>query len=247
MTKWIDVYHEAATHVRKLKKNGCDFPFFRGHADSRWMLKPELSRTKLVLKEIERIESCIYYDFISLGGPIANSGQSSWDTLFSMQHHGLPTRLLDWTSNFSVAIYFALNVQAERGSNPCVWILDPFELNRITCSDAVILTPPDDFEGSYYENFITNEKTFGHDVVAINPTRLTSRQLAQDSTFTVFGNLTKPLEEVAPQALKKIELSTRMRNEVEEFLRLSGITEYRLFPDLDGLSRYIKKIHWKNT
>src|SRR5262245_21675510 len=45
---------------------------------------------------------------------------SGWSTLFHMQHHFVPTRLLDWTANFNTALYFALN--AEECAHPSIYI-----------------------------------------------------------------------------------------------------------------------------
>jgi hypothetical protein len=61
-----------------------------------------------------------------------------WDILFAMQHYGTPTRLLDWTEVFGVALYFAIigidetKRTDEKGRKippPCVWLLNPYRLN----------------------------------------------------------------------------------------------------------------------
>jgi hypothetical protein len=50
--------------------------------------------------------------------------------LFLAQHHGLPTRLLDWTEGSLIALYFALLEDRPRRKKPIVWMLNPTELNR---------------------------------------------------------------------------------------------------------------------
>lgn len=245
MDNWTELYAAISEHTRLLRREGCDIPFFRGHANNSWELRPELGRGKRTLEERETIERRMYYDFISLSGPLLPHSGSSWNTLFTMQHHGLPTRLLDWTLSFATAVFFALNGNDRTPKDACVWVLNPFLLNKITCSDDVILTPPDDFEGSYYENYITREKSLGHSAVAINPIRVNARQVAQESAFTLSGDLTKPLDELAPDALKKFSLVRSAQDEAREFVELAGVNSHRLFPDLDGVARHIRDRQWK--
>jgi hypothetical protein len=52
-----------------------------------------------------------------------------------MQHYGVPTKLMDWTTNVTAAIYFALAFRVESADeldNPMVWLLNPFRLNDLS-------------------------------------------------------------------------------------------------------------------
>lgn len=111
--------------------------WFRGvHGDHG--LEPTAFRK---LKE-EREEMAAFYKFRNAAPSFFErvDFNNVMDTLFLAQHHGVPTRLIDWSQSLGVAIYFALdNFREEehaRGARPgsdiYVWLLDPGFLNRLT-------------------------------------------------------------------------------------------------------------------
>jgi len=70
---------------------------FRGHAKADWKLMPSVGRVKNVcFEKIEDFENSLYFDFVTRAGSLLNEGDGSWNVAFAMQHHGLPTRLLDF-------------------------------------------------------------------------------------------------------------------------------------------------------
>lgn len=108
MSDWNTFIADVQRDLASLEERGCDTPFFRGHSNCEWKLLCGLGRQNPEEYKKKNLETILYYDYMSLAGPLFENPHSSWDVLFSMQHHGLPTRLLDWTLTFSVALYFAV-------------------------------------------------------------------------------------------------------------------------------------------
>jgi FRG domain-containing protein len=214
-----------------------DEPFFRGHAIAKWQLVPSLGG----YKNHRMVENQLYYDFLTFGAPHMAQTSDSWDVLFTMRHHNLPTRLLDWSQSFSVALYFAVQKFEKKGA---IWILDPYRLNASTTRSDTILHPQGDLEYTYYDYFIADPaKHFPYSAVAILPNKTTQRVLAQRGVFTLHRHASQSLESICSKALTKVEFDEGICSEAKRFLKLAGLSEYSLFPDLDGLSRWLYESH----
>lgn len=219
-----------------IAKTGNDNTFFRGQPNASWPLLPGLGRLGIVNPKNK--EQVLYYDFDNYSGPLLPENRNPWRTIFLMQHHGLPTRLLDWTGSFGVALYFAL--KGAKG-NAAVWILDPYELNKHTVSNQALLSPSD-LDSDYEKMFILESAKLDGSVIALAPPRHHARLFSQGGYFTLHRDLDKGLETICPSALTKVEIPRKLFPEAQKFLKLAGINEFSLFPDLDGLCRYIREI-----
>src|SRR5437899_71081 len=128
MSAWDDVY----TRVKAAASTGYTRYYFRGHSDGNWSLVPGLARLRRAYLDgmgLPAVEENLYFGFVTGAGELLPHENDSWANLFTMQHHGLPTRLLDWSESFAIALFFALR---EPARTPAVWVLNPFRLNEPT-------------------------------------------------------------------------------------------------------------------
>jgi hypothetical protein len=242
----------------------CDFEdktfmnkvWFRGHSDSSYSLKSGLFREKFdEVASYQIIESLNYLNFSNLGSHLHNN-LSGWELLFLMQHHGVKTRLLDWTESFAVALFFAC-ADWKDNNNARIWLFDPTKLNEL--SIGVSNTTTVDTVG-VYEECIYNITILPNNSIAISPPRNNNRITRQRGVFTLQGNNLLSLDEEFNGALIKnnglayIDLQPDLRIDAQRYLNHCGIDFFSMYPDLEGLAKHVNhqsglvnknRIDWK--
>ncbi|MCU7997286.1 FRG domain-containing protein [Shewanella sp. SM95] len=107
-------------HISDIKKKPDHTLFFRGHADTEYLAQPSIFRSipdsETAAKYIDKEEQ-LFHDMIMRCPEDFANCSSAFDFLVKMQHYGLPTRLLDITSNPLVALYFACCSLSGTGKN----------------------------------------------------------------------------------------------------------------------------------
>ncbi len=230
-----DAWQEFLQAVQTASK-GVPYPFYRGCPSSSHTLLPSLFRVRR-----KRFTECnVFFDFFSFAKPLINTQSlKPIETLFEMRHAGIPTRLLDWTTTFAVALYFAVSGKTDA---PCIWVLEPDKLNhKATGHGLLVQSDAVDYDHEH-EKVLYLGKKLQHPL-AIFPTMQNPRIFAQKGHFTIHGASEKPLEEICPECVTQIPLPAAAIPEARAFLHLAGLNEYSVFPDIDGLARYLTKEH----
>jgi len=230
-------------------RQGEECLLYRGQSNNTWSLLPSLLRHSRPLAleggKIRDIEATLFYEFQARARELHQRPLSGWDTLFFMRHHGVATRILDWTEVLGVALYFAVH-GADGNATPRVWLLNPYALNEDSFKVRDLVAPQflTDNRGKMrdYGLFLLKKypRNFGwNHPVALYPLQLSDRLHAQRGYFTIHGEDISPLEEISPNVVRFVDIPTNLIEKIKLHLDSLGISTYLLFPDLDGLARYL--------
>jgi hypothetical protein len=225
---------------------------FRGERDERWPLYSSLSRylqnfgvardawpnQEARIIRIFKRKAHQYLD-----KPPDPDDDFQWMAL--MQHHGAPTRLIDFTWSPYVAAFFALERTLADG---VVWAMNPARVVRSRASKPARMDLR--LPGQFAKFFLKGDRRF---IWMGEPQTMNRRLIAQSGTFAVPGVLDLPVEEILSDRdqeniLTKIVLTNTVREVGMRELYRMNITYATLFPDLDGLARsmgYELEFHWE--
>jgi hypothetical protein len=232
-------------------------PWFRGQSDAAWALRPSMYRYSPLRRQIRAVEDEIRQEFMvrapSLG---PERPQNSWEWYFLMQHCGAPTRLLDWTESALIALFFAVKGRKEKSdTDAAVWILEPWKLNESVANIAEVIAPGAESgmvvkHANRYKDWLperySNTKSLKKkSPVAIYPTHFSRRISSQRSCFTIHGSDPNGFDHLPNKFrpyLIKVTIPADKKHSMETSLSVAGIDEVTIFPDLDGLGRWLAAV-----
>lgn len=204
------------------------------------------------------LEEHILRNFIRYSRPHLDEGRphNDWEMLIAAQHHGVPTRLLDWSYSPLVAAFFATRPAPEGHDHPrAIWRLDWQRVHRHFKLPplALQIQDLDDVFGEKQSHSLSPAKLFStreHRAFAcmIEPPSLDNRIVAQSATFTLCSTTCASFDQFLEQqqledALIRYVIPTGDVARFRDQLDMVGIDERRLFPDLDGVARAIQRYY----
>jgi hypothetical protein len=219
--KIIEIKNFVSFHRIIEKYSNSNF-LFRGHTDFNWELIPKIGRpqfSKAVPKIIE--EELFLNSWLRYSSQLLTKHPSTkWDSLALAQHHGLATRLLDWTKNPLIALFFATcDFSCEKDS--AVYILDFKNLTLAT-------EKHNPFKLKYSGIFF--------------PKGITSRVISQRGVFSISHDPTKSLDLLLPDLeFIKLRIRPKAKPSIQKTLEHYGMNEFSIYQDLDNLSNYLNR------
>lgn len=236
------------TNVKKARDEICrvDEPcWYRGVGDCNYRLYPSLLRPRS--GDIRHREAEIFREYLNLRGTPEHN--NSWDHLVHMQHHGTPTRLLDWTETLFVAAYFAVidwrkKTEADKPRAPAIYLLNPQSLlSRAKTRKRFSLFSTSVAELPQYDMcFVERKRSWPYAYpIPFRARRASDRMRAQRGFFTIHGNDHKPLDDLTTDVSRQVRIPKDVIASVFEYLEHAGIDEIAMFPDSQGFAKYVAR------
>jgi len=204
-----------------------EFTLYRGQNLEKALL-PKIARYQL--PDVEETEREMLEDFQRRSIHLIDYHPgNSWDWLALAQHHGMATRLLDWTENPLIALWFSMTPRGDEANfeYSVVWGF------KVPKEDIVLSTDDKDpFKGGTTKIF--------------KPNHITKRISAQFGWFTIHKSDRDkkfiPFEENPGynSHLFKIEISSQCFQDCKRRLHNFGINSAAMYPDIDGLAKHVE-------
>jgi FRG domain len=235
---------------------------FRGLRDFEWGLRPKLERVlqdrfKIALTDATTTERRLIREFkrhLHRYTPDLPDDNDDLRWLALMQHHGAPTRLLDFTYSFFVGLFFAM--ETAKPSDHCAlwainhdWLWNKAKAN-LPEKTLEVLCSSSGKDPEAIRDLFNNPRAL---LIPVNPFKLDERLAVQQGVFVASLDITKPFmtilnslesSENYESNVRKLELigsNHFLRDTLSELQRMN-ITRLSLFPGIDGLAQSLENL-----
>lgn len=227
---------------------------FRGHSRASANLNTNLMRLGATPEHLARLEGHLLRNFRKYAHKQAAAGDSIWNWMALAQHHGLQTRLLDWTYSPFVAMHFATENPATYDDDSLIWCVNhcgvlalvPEPLRRVAEEEGsnVFTVEMLGQAAASVEEFdrLASEEF----AVFLEPPSLDDRIVNQFALFSLMSSPSARLDDWLarhPELCRKVIIPAAMKWEVRDKLDQANITERMLYPGLDGLTRWLSRYY----
>jgi hypothetical protein len=227
-------------------------PFaFRGLSNAAYI--PESTLTRMG-GEYGRREQSLLRNFRKYAHRNATARDSLWNWIALAQHHGLPTRLLDWSFSPFVALHFATVNRAEWKSDAMIWCVDcvkiknylPTKLQRLLKredSDVLTVEMLDEVAPTLAALERLSRKPF---LAFFEPPSVDDRIINQAALLSVSSRADLSVNRWLyehKELFHRIVIPAKLKQEIRDKLDQANINERILFPGLDGLSLWLTRYY----
>ena len=229
-------------------------PFaFRGLSRADHVLSSSLVRLAGGRADAARLELALLRNFRKYAHSEGFGADSIWDWLALAQHRGLPTRLLDWTYSPLVALHFATEDPADFDADGVVWCVNFVEANKRLPARLKRILEQEGSETFTVDMLSGFETLRAFDALArepflvfLEPPAIDRRILNQFALFSLMSSCTAQMHEWLrrrPDLCRQVVVPADLKWEIRDKLDQANVNERILFPDLDGLSRWLTRYY----
>lgn len=227
---------------------------FRGMASAAHALGSSLSRLG---ERAADLELPMLRTFRKYAHRMAVVEDSVWSWLAVAQHHGLPTRLLDWTFSPYVALHFMTQDPTFYGEDGIVWAVDYVRAKQLLPRKLASILQDEEANVFTAEMLARAASTlrefdaFGDAFLAFfEPPSLDDRIVNQYALFSLMPHVVAPVQawlDEHPEICRRIIIPAALKWEVRDKLDQANVSERVLYPGLDGLSQWLKRYYTPRT
>ena len=234
-----------------------DLHIYRGEPNAAFTLSTSLSRNcKSLSRQLEMPMINSFTKYAVLEEPMIEG--NVWKQMIVGQHHGFPTRLLDWSFSPLMALHFATtesDLDQMASHDAVVWRIDVHELHDLLpqkYQEIMARYQSTVFSMNMLEEACKTPMQYdldmgGDHLLVIEPPSLDRRIISQYSFFTIVPMEMKSIEEYLRQNTKKTArfvISKDLRWQIRDYLDHQNITERMVYPGLDGLSSWLGRHYY---
>jgi hypothetical protein len=224
---------------------------YRGSSDAKYDLNTSLIRHAATA---EKLEGHLLRNFRKYARRDAVPDDSIWNWLALAQHHGLPTRLLDFTYSPFVAMHFATESLDKFNADGVIWCLDFVKTNQLIPERLKTILHEEGSDAFTVEMLRGVASTLAEFdrlwsdefVIFFEPPSLDDRIVNQFALFSMMSSPTVRLDHWLanhPDLYRRIIIPAELKWEVRDKLDQANITERVLFPGLDGLCNWLRRYY----
>jgi hypothetical protein len=203
--------------------------------------------------DVKRVELALLRNFRKYAHAEGEQAATVWDWLALGQQRGLPTRLLDWTYSPLVALHFATATVDDMDRDGVVWCVNfveanlrlPPRLKRIMQREASE-TVTTDMLAPFASLAAFDALARAPFLVFLEPPAVDRRILNQHALFSLMSSPRADLQEWLARhrgLVRRVTIPARLKWEIRDKLDQANVNERILFPDLDGLSRWLARYY----
>jgi len=253
--RWTDLLEQlfAGSWNTTLQRHRSPYAF-HGLASIDHDLTTTLQRLAGAHQNIAGLELSILRNFRKYAhDAVPGTVDSIWHWLAVAQHHGLPTRLTDWTFSPLVALHFATDTPADMNRDGVVWCVNFVEAKALLPKRLRGILDEEGSDTFTVEMLGGVETLREFDALArdpfllfLEPPALDARIVNQAALFSVMPSPAASLVEwldTHPELCRQVTVPAELKWEIRDNLDQANITERTLFPGLDGLSRTLARYY----